>query len=294
MTFEQTLQTHSKILMEGAVIERLRRAQPGLIHPRLVIVPLVQTAEGRAALSAIYREYIALAENAGLPLVLSTPTWRASKDRCAEKNIEADLNGDAVQFMHEFKKEYPRILIAGQMGCRNDCYKPEEAVSAEEALDFHRWQVERLSKADFLYGVTLPEVGEALGMARAMAETDRPYIISFCIGRDGRILDGTPLEDAVARIDAETERSPIGYGANCCYPGFLQTSELSGRTAERMLSVQANASSLSHAELEAAETVEADPIEDWAARMLDLHRTIGIKILGGCCGTTAEHLKRLT
>jgi S-methylmethionine-dependent homocysteine/selenocysteine methylase len=290
MIFENILRSHPLILMEAAVIERLRRAQPALLHPRLVIAPLVQTLEGREALTVLYREYIGLAKDAGLPIILSTPTWRASRNRCTDE----DLNADAVQFMQGFKQEYSNLFIAGQMGCKNDCYKPEEALAPDEAFDFHSWQTERLSKADFLYGVTLPEVGEALGMARAMAATDRPYIISFVIGKDGRILDGTPLEQAIDKIDFETERPPLGYGVNCCYPAFLQTSELSDRAAARMVSIQANASSLTHAELDAADTIQANPIKDWSNGMLELHRTLGVKILGGCCGTTDRHLRSLT
>jgi S-methylmethionine-dependent homocysteine/selenocysteine methylase len=294
MTFEQTLASRPLLLMEGAVIERLRRARPDLLHPRLVIAPLVQTAEGRAALSRLYREYIAIAKHTGLPMVLSTPTWRASKDRHAEEQQKADLNGDAVTFMHRFKSEYSPLFVAGQMGCRNDCYQPAEALSREAAVDFHRWQVQRLAHADFLYGVTLPAATEALGMAQAMAETDRPYIISFVIGKEGCLLDGTPLERAIEQIDAKTQRPPLGYGANCCYPAFLQAATLSPSSRERMISIQANASSLSHEELDQADELHTDDPADWCDRMLALHRSLGLKILGGCCGTDASYLQTLT
>ncbi len=70
-----------------------------------------------------------------------------------------------------------------------------------------------------------------------MAATGLPYIISFCIGKDGRILDGTTLDEAIDKIDSEAHRPPIGYGVNCFYPAFLQSSELSGDAAKRMLSI---------------------------------------------------------
>lgn len=293
MNFEQTLQSNPKILMEAAIAERVRRAHADLLHPRLATSLLIQSSEGREILRGFVREYIAIARAANLPIVLGTPTWRVDKVRCIEENIADDLNRDAVLFSQEFRQEYPAIFIAGQIGCRNDCYKPAEALTTTEAFDFHSWQIERLTGADFLYGITLPEVGEALGIAQAMAETDRPYIISFVIGKDGRMLDGTSLKEAIEKIDSKTTRPPIGYGVNCCYPAFLQKSELTGHAAARMISIQANASSLTHAELEAAETVKADPVEDWARCMLALHRTTGIRMLGGCCGTTGEHLKTL-
>ncbi len=40
--------------------------------------------------------------------------------------------------------------------------------------------------------------GIGFGIAQAMAESDLPYIISFVIGKDGRILDGTSLENAIS------------------------------------------------------------------------------------------------
>lgn len=294
MNIEQILQTHPKILMEAAIAERVRRAHPELMHPRLATSLLTQSIEGREVLGSFVREYITIARNADLPIVLGTPTWRVDKARCAEEHISGDLNTQAIQFVREFESEYSNISIAGQVGCKNDCYKPEEALSTEEACDFHSWQAERLISADFLYGITLPEINEALGMAQAMADTGSPYLISFVIGKDGRILDGTSLNDAVERIDTKTKRPPIGYGVNCSYPSFLQAADLSASTAARMVSIQANASSLTHAELEQAEFVRTDPIDNWADCMLNLHHTLNLKMLGGCCGTTAEHLKMLT
>ncbi|QBG48035.1 hypothetical protein EGM51_11735 [Verrucomicrobia bacterium S94] len=293
MNFEAALRSCPKILMEAAIAERVRRAHPGQMHPRLATSLMILTPEGRNILRAFVREYIAIARKASLPIVIGTPTWRLDKLRSSEEHIPDDLNNQAVAFEQAFKEDYSRIIVAGQIGCQNDCYKPEEAPGTEDAYDFHSWQIERLTDSDFLYAVTLPEVGEALGIARAMAATGLPYIISFVIGKDGRILDGTPLDRAIETIDSATRRPPTGYGVNCCYPAFLRTSELSGNAAGRMLSIQANASSLSHAELEAAETVKADPIEDWSRCMLNLHRTTAIKILGGCCGTTGRHLKTL-
>ncbi|MDF7801044.1 homocysteine S-methyltransferase family protein [Pontiellaceae bacterium B1224] len=293
MNFEQTLQSSSKILMEAAIAERVRRDHPDLMHPRLATSLLIQSLEGRDILSSFVREYISIAKDAGLPIVVGTPTWRVDKLRCAEEHITTDLNAEAVQFEKQFKTEYANILIAGQLGCKNDCYLPDEALSTPEAFDFHSWQIERLTGSDFLYAVTLPEVGEALGIAKAMAATGLTYIISFVIGKDGRVLDGTPLEQAIDKIDSETNRPPTGYGVNCCYPSFLQASELSGHAAKRMLSIQANASSLTHDELNESDSLKSDPIEDWQRCMLDLHHTTGIKMLGGCCGTTADHLKSL-
>jgi homocysteine S-methyltransferase len=62
---------------------------------------------------------------------------------------------------------------------------------------------------DFLYAPTFPAVEEALGAAIAMGETGLPYVISFVLERDGRVLDGTPLHTAIERIDATAAPAPL-------------------------------------------------------------------------------------
>lgn len=290
MSFEQAIQTRPLMLMEAAVVERLRRNPTIQLHPRLENAMLIYCAEGRAALDELYREYITVAKQAKLPIVLSTPTWRATRERLAEATIETDVNTDAVHFM----RSYSDAFIGGLIGCKNDCYKPAIALSRTEAIDFHSWQINRLLGADFLYAVTLPEINEALGIAQAMSATDRPYIISFVIDKAGQVLDGTSLEATIKRIDSETERPPLGYGVNCSYPSFLQAANLSASAASRLISIQANASSLTHDELDQAGQIQNDALDDWGERMLDLHHTLGLKLLGGCCGTDASHLQHLT
>ena len=80
---------------------------------------------------------------------------------------------------------------------------------------------------------------------------------------------------------------------NCAYPTFLSNARLSPATEKRLIGFQANASSLDQSELDEAEALHLDPIEDWARDMANLHKLHGIKILGGCCGTGCQHLNSL-
>ena len=109
------------------------------------------------------------------------------------------------------------------IGCKNDCYKPNEGLLAVESEQFHSWQIDQLAKAgiDFLIAVTLPNTQEAKGIAKAMEKTGIPYIISFVIARNGRILDGTDLNVAIDIIDSATNQKPLGFMVNCAYPTFL-------------------------------------------------------------------------
>jgi methionine synthase I (cobalamin-dependent) len=70
----------------------------------------------------------------------------------------------------------------------------------------------------------------------------------------------------------------------------ILTEELSGR----LIGIQANASSLSHVELEGSKELKSESVSEWGRLMVKLNRDFGLKILGGCCGTDGKHLEYLT
>jgi len=139
----------------------------------------------------------------------------------------------------------------------------------------------------------LPNVEEALGIAKAMALTEVPYIISFVIDKNGLILDGTSLVDAIKYIDSNTNNNPFGYMVNCAFPSFLNADHQPKELFSRLIGYQANASSLDHCDLECAEQLKMNDISEWGDLMLELNSKYGVEILGGCCGTNEKHLKYL-
>jgi S-methylmethionine-dependent homocysteine/selenocysteine methylase len=283
--------------MEAAIIERVRRSPGVHLHHTLANAPLIYHPAGRAALRGLYEEYIEIAAVAGRPILLCTPTWRASRARVMHAATCREVNADAAHFMHELRAAHPHALISigGMTGCANDCYRPEQGLPTDEAAAFHAWQIEQLADAgvDLLIAETLPNVNEALGVARAMADTALPYLLSFVIARTGEILDGTTLSRAVELIDRGTRRPPLGYMVNCAHPSFLCAARQPADLFTRLIGYQANASSLDHCDLERAENLQADPVDAWGDLMLDLHHTYGVRILGGCCGTGPDHLRYL-
>jgi S-methylmethionine-dependent homocysteine/selenocysteine methylase len=284
------------VLIEASVVERLRRSGEVCLHDRLEHAPLIYDEGGGRELHALYREYVGIAEAAGLPLLLCTPTWRANRERVVESGVDGAINEHAVEFLRKARDALAsrpeETLIGGLIGCRHDCYRPSQGLGEAEADTFHSWQVDRLAGAgcDFLMASTLPTLPEALGIARAMAGRGVPYLVSFVIGRDGRILDGTDLGTAIEEVDAHADPAPVGYMVNCAHPGFLDPAGLGRPALSRLVGYQANASSLDHSELDDASELKVDDIDDWSARMIDLNRSFGVKILGGCCGTSGRHL----
>ena len=128
--------------------------------------------------------------------------------------------------------------------------------AAAQARAFHRWQAEALAGAglDYLYAGIMPTLPEALGMAQAMGDTGLPYIISFTIQKDGRLIDGTAVDAAIGAIDEGTARPPVCYMTNCVHPDIaLQALEQPFNRTERVRArfwgIQANASPLPYDQL---------------------------------------------
>jgi homocysteine S-methyltransferase len=294
---QKVIDAHDLIFTEAAIIEALRRSADVNLHPRLENTLLIYEEAGRIALTTLYQNFIQIARHADVPILICAPTWRANRERLSAAKIARDANADAVSFLMRVKEEYgaraANIVIGGLVGCKNDCYKPAEGLSTPDAQAFHRWQVTRLAAAgaDFLLAATLPALPEAAGIAQAMAHSQVPYIISFVIDKRGRLLDGNSLEKAIGKIDAVCSPPPLGFMINCAYPSFLNAQVQPTTVISRLIGYQANASSLDHAQLDGADTLQSDNIVDWGNRMIALNKNFGVKILGGCCGTTHEHLQ---
>lgn len=304
-SFSELLERSRCILGEGAVIERLRRNTDFELNPHIVNSAFIYDDAKRAALEAICRQYLDIGFQYGLPLLLSTPTWRASRERIAAAGHEGlDVNGDNFRFLDALRNSYGeyarKVAICGLMSCRGDAYDPADALAPAEARDFHAWQATMLAEAgvDFLLAATLPALSEATGLASAMAATGKPYIVSFVARPEGTLLDGTPLKDAIAAIDAAADPRPLAYLINCTHASIfraaLQHEVNSSRLVrERVVGLLANTAALSPEELDnSAGLIEEEP-EAFGRSVASLHGDLGMKILGGCCGTDDRHIRCL-
>ena len=299
MTFAKLLEDNSLMLTECAVSERLRRMPDIELDPVLFNTVLIYDPVGRKRLEQIYLSYRRVAEEAKLPILLCAPTWRVDRERIELAGVPQSINRDAVAFMKRFKAQHETghsALVAGALiAPKNDCYSADLGLSRSESAEFHGWQIDELagSDAEVIIAQTIPSVSESLGMSDRLAVSGKPYIISFVINRFGRVLDGTPLAEAIDQVDQASVSPPAGYMVNCVYPTFLDMRELSSGFLCRLVGIQANASSRDHDQLDGADQLQQDPLQDWGQNMLKLHRDHGLKILGGCCGTDHTYLQFL-
>lgn len=297
---KKLLDNNEFILMEGAVVEILRRSGKITFHPDLIHTQLIYDREGKKELELIFNSYLGIAKESNLPYIMCAPTWRANIDNVKKSGVKSSINMDAIQFVNRLRIDSGdfanKIVIGGTIGPKNDCYSSELGLSTDDAERFHSWQLKELQKggADFIIAETLPNVKEALGIAKAASNLNIDYIISFVISRDGKILDGESLFDAINLIDKNVSKAPVGYSVNCAHPSFLCVDNQPKIIFERLVAYLGNASSLDHCDLENALQLEVDDVEKWGDEMLRLNRKFGVKILGGCCGTDSRHIEYLT
>lgn len=304
-TFPTLLNAAPFILGEGALIERLRRQPDIELDPNVVNSAFIYEPLKRTALETICRQYLDIGCKLDVPLLVSTPTWRASRERIAAAGLaERDVNGDNFNFLATLRAQYgayaDKVVICGLMSCRGDAYCPDEALSVKDAAVFHRWQAEKLAAtgADFLLASTLPALSEATGLAMALADTGRPYIISFVARPAGTLLDGTPLHDAITMIDQIVTPRPLAYMINCTHASIAREAMLhetnsSPLVRQRIIGLLANTAALSPEELNGRTHLVEEKPEEFATGVTRLHRELGLKILGGCCGTDERHIYSL-
>ena len=304
-TFPEFLDQNACILSEGAIIERLRRNSNFELDPYIFNSGFIYNDRQRKAIETIYRQYLDIGRQNRLPLLLSTPTWRASRERIHSAGYQdRDVNRDNYRFLNELRNSYgdygSKVVICGLMSCRGDAYNPSESLGVDEALEFHSWQAEKLARSgvDFLMAATLPAPDEAIGLARAMAATGMPYIVSFVLRPDGTLLDGTPLKNAIALIDAEANPAPLAYMSNCTHASIFKSAlqhdvHSSDLARQRIIGLLANTAALKPEELDnSAELVSEEPAL-FGESVAHLHAEFGLKILGGCCGTDHRHIGEL-
>lgn len=300
--FVQTVTEAPLVLGQGSVLERLNRMESVVLDPHVGNAALVYDAGGSEAMAGIYRQYLDIGHQTNLPMLLTTPTWRANKERAKDAGLDGQaLIRDAVAFSLELREDYglwgKQVFVGGLLACRGDAYQAGEALSEEKAVRFHEWQAACLARSgiDYLRAATLPALSEALGIARAFAATGLPYVISFVIRKDGRLLDGTTLDTAIATIDDTMDPPPVFYALNCVHPATVveALTRLSPPTTQRLWSLLGNASQLSPEQLDCAPVLMGDAPDRFGAHMGTLYKEHKMRILGGCCGTDARHIQAI-
>jgi homocysteine S-methyltransferase len=273
----------------------------GVELPEFAAFVLLDDAAGLRALMDYYEGFFDIARNHGTGFILDTPTWRANRDWGERLGYDrarlADANRRWADVIAELRdawswEELP-IVLGASIGPRGDGYVPGEQMSPGEAAAYHGEQIGTFAgtRVEMVTAMTLNYAEEAVGVAQAAAEHGLPSVISFTVETDGRLPTGQPLGEAIDRVDAETGGAPAYFMVNCAHPTHFEHVLEGGVCRERIRGIRANASMMSHAELDGAnelDTGDPDELADGYSRLRE--RLPNLTVLGGCCGTDHRHV----
>jgi methionine synthase I (cobalamin-dependent) len=229
--------------------------------------------------------------NAGADII-ETNTFGANRARLGSYGLAGKLeaiNQAGVRLAREAAQD--AAFVAGAMGPLGVRLEPSGTISFSEARAIFREQADALVGAgvDLLILETfydLPEIREAIFAARQAAGDEMAIVAQVTIDNSGNMPGGGTPETYTAKLD-EWPADVIGLN---CSPGPKVTFE----TIERMLEYSSKPmSAMPSAGLPTV--VDGHKIylcspEDMAQDARRLLRA-GVRIVGGCCGTTAEHIR---
>jgi homocysteine S-methyltransferase len=271
--------------------------EEGIDLPHFAAFPLVDSDDGRAALRRYFEPFLELARDRDVPLVLSAPTWRANSDWGRLLGYEDDdlaaVNRRAVEFLETMAGGYDDVVIEGSVGPRSDAYRPTLLMSADEAERYHAVQLQTFADAGCAQAtaLTLTYPEEAIGITCAAKSAGISIVVGFTVETDGRLASGDSIEDAILAVDNATDGAVEFFVINCAHPTHFADALPEGESRTRIRGLRANASTLSHAELDEAEELDPGNPADLAERYVALRGALPeLEDLGGCCGTDIRHV----
>ncbi|MGH9481240.1 MAG: bifunctional homocysteine S-methyltransferase/methylenetetrahydrofolate reductase [Terriglobales bacterium] len=222
--------------------------------------------------------------------VIETNTFGANPialDKYGLRDRVAAINRAGVALARECLGD--RGWVAGAVGPLGVYLEPLGKLSFAEARAAFHEQIAALAEggADLIMLETfgqLPELREAITAAREACAL--PIVAQITVDDEGRALDGTPAAVAARRMEA-WGADVIGINCSGGPVTMLEALEQMARATSRPLVAQPNAGKPRSVEGRNLYMVSPEYLADYARQFIGL----GAKIVGGCCGTTPEHIK---
>src|SRR5262245_9288078 len=184
-----------------------------------------------------------------------------------------------------------RAYVAGSIGPLGIRIEPWGKTGVDEAREYFREQVQALvaGGVDLFILETfrdLNEIGAAIDAVRSLS--DLPIIAQMTTEEDGNTLDGTPPEKFAPALE---QRGATIIGVNCAVgpAPMLDTIERMEAVTQRRLSAQPNAGQPRDVEGRNIYLCSPDYMASYARRFI-MHN---VRVVGGCCGTTPEHIRQI-
>lgn len=241
-----------------------------------------------ALVARVHADYVAAGAEA-----LTANTFRTQRRVLARAGIgerAAELTRLAVDLARSGTQGADRrILVLGSAPTLEDCYRPDLVPDAHALESEHAMHAENLAAAgvDAILIETMNTTREAAAAARAARATGLPFLVSFACWEGAALLGGDPLTEALA---AAADQGPLALLVNCLPVSNVDACLPALRAAGLPFGVYANLG---------APGVTGGPggSEPYEPDAFALHAEswvrAGARMVGGCCGTTPEHVRAI-
>jgi S-methylmethionine-dependent homocysteine/selenocysteine methylase len=212
------------------------------------------------------------------------PSGNADKSLALTRRA-VDIAREAISSVNSASPKF----VAGSISTLEDCYRPDLVPPDDELRAEHSERVHHLLEAgvDLFLIETINTIREAAIIVKLAANTGTPVIVSFVCNRDGKLLSGETLTEAAHVI------LPLGVaatGVNCGPAPNLA----------KPLAELRDACGTDFPLIAYGNIGYADDAVGWVNTDSEDPRAYGnhaihwpVKIVGGCCGTTPEHIQQL-
>jgi len=284
LSFQDLLKSNSTILFDGGFGSELikRGLEPGK-------VPDILNIENPDVITEIHKSYY----DAGSDMC-QTNTFGSTPINLKRHHLDGKIKEIIEKALSNIRKACPSgRIIVGDIGPTGEFRPPVGEASSEEWQSSFVTQAKLLEKGVDLFHVeTISDIKEIQAAIRGIKEvSNKPIIASITYKKTKRgffTIMGDSLEQCVNVL--EDEKVDV-IGSNCTIGSkdMLELSKITLGFTDLPLSVKPNAG---QPRIEGLQTFYDQPIEEFVK---DIHEMIkiGIKIVGGCCGTAPETIRSI-
>ena len=234
-------------------------------------------------ITAVHKKYIAAGAN-----IIETNTFGGNRIKLSHYGLEdkvIELNSAAVKAA---KAAATNIKIAGSVGSTGKFIQPLGELSFDEAVDVFAEQIKALADAgvDYILIETIIDIQEMrAALLAAKSVCNKPVICQLSFSSDGRTVTGTDPQTAAITLSA---MGADIIGANCSLgpAQLLPLIEELATNCSCPISVQPNAGMPKLVDGETIFPMTPDEMAEWVPALIKA----GATYIGGCCGTTPDHI----
>ncbi|MDH7600242.1 MAG: bifunctional homocysteine S-methyltransferase/methylenetetrahydrofolate reductase [Sedimentisphaerales bacterium] len=223
---------------------------------------------------------------------IETNTFGANRLRLGRYGLAGEvqaINSAAVRIAREVAGK--SVMVAGAIGPLGVQVDPTDPEAGKIAMDAFLEQAHVLadSGVDFLMLETFSDLEEILIAIRASTQTGLPIVAQMTVDDHHQTAYGVKAEVALSRL--ATEEAVVAVGLNCSTGPASMLACLEGlvKVVDKPISVQPNAGMPRQVDGRMIYMSTPEYMAEFAKRFYQL----GARIIGGCCGTTPEHIRQV-